>query len=153
MLKYRADLDGMFAALADPTRRSIVDRLSQGPASVSELARPLPISLPAVVQHVQVLQATGLVNTRKVGRTRLCELEPTGVGQVEGWLHERRIFWQRRLDRLGRFLDDEAAHPAQAGHPDPAQADDPAHAGHPAQADDLAQARDPAQEENHVRDH
>jgi DNA-binding transcriptional ArsR family regulator len=97
----------MFAALSDPTRRAIVDRLSRGPASVSELARPLAMSLPAVVQHVQVLQTSGLVTTTKVGRVRTCRLDPDNLGEVELWLHERRIFWQHHLERLGRFLEDD----------------------------------------------
>jgi DNA-binding transcriptional ArsR family regulator len=113
MLKYRDPLGEMFAALSDPTRRGIVDRLSRGPASVSELARPLAMSLPAVVQHVQVLEASGLVVTAKVGRVRTCRLEAANLAEVERWLRERRVFWQDRLDRLGRFLEeDEQAHPS-----------------------------------------
>lgn len=112
MLKYEPSLDAWFAALADPTRRSIVDRLSRGPASVSELARPLTMSLPAVVQHVQVLEGSGLVSTEKVGRVRMCRLEADALGEVERWLHERRFFWQRRLDRLGEVLAVEPEAPA-----------------------------------------
>lgn len=112
MLKYEPSLDAWFAALADPTRRTIVDRLSRGPASVSELARPLAMSLPAVVQHVQVLEGSGLVSTEKVGRVRMCRLEADALGEVERWLHERRLFWQRRLDRLGEVLAAEPETPA-----------------------------------------
>lgn len=112
MLKYEPSLDAWFAALADPTRRTIVDRLSRGPASVSELARPLAMSLPAVVQHVQVLEGSGLVSTEKVGRVRMCRLEAGALGEVERWLHERRLFWQRRLDRLGEVLATDPETPA-----------------------------------------
>lgn len=105
MLNYSpASLDRVFQALADPTRRQIVERLSSGPASVSELARPLPISLPAVVQHLQVLEASGLVSTTKAGRVRTCRIEPEALSMAERWITERRAGWERRLDRLGDFL-------------------------------------------------
>ena len=107
MLNQDASLDLMFQALADPTRRRIVKRLSEGPASVSELAAPLPMSLPAVVQHLQVLEQSGLVKTEKVGRTRTCTLDTGSLSQVEKWINDRRIGWQRRFDRLGAFLDAE----------------------------------------------
>jgi len=102
-----ASLDRVFQALADPTRRQIVERLSSGPASVSELARPLPMSLPAVVQHLQVLEASGIVSTTKVGRVRTCRIEPEALSVAERWIAARRTSWERRLDRLGEFL---AAH-------------------------------------------
>jgi DNA-binding transcriptional ArsR family regulator len=105
MLNQDASLDLMFQALADPTRRQIVKRLSEGPASVSELAAPLPMSLPAVVQHLQVLEQSGLVTTRKVGRTRTCSLDTGSLSQVEKWINDRRLGWQKRFDRLGAFLD------------------------------------------------
>jgi len=105
MLNQDASLDLMFQALADPTRRQIVERLSDGPASVSELAAPLPMSLPAVVQHLQVLEQSGLVKTEKVGRTRTCSLDTGSLSQVEKWINDRRIGWQKRFDRLGAFLD------------------------------------------------
>ncbi|MGN6157936.1 MAG: ArsR/SmtB family transcription factor [Devosia sp.] len=105
MLNQDASLDLMFQALADPTRRQIVKRLSDGPASVSELAAPLPMSLPAVVQHLQVLEQSGLVKTEKVGRTRTCSLDTGSLSQVEKWINDRRIGWQKRFDRLGAFLD------------------------------------------------
>ncbi len=97
-------LDHLFQALADPTRRGIVDRLARGPASVSELAAPFAMSLPAVVQHLQVLEASGLVRSQKVGRVRTCRIEPTALQGAERWIAERRAAWERRLDRLGEFL-------------------------------------------------
>src|SRR4051812_18579335 len=105
MLNQDATLDHMFQALADPTRRQMVERLSRGSASVSELAAPLPMSLPAVVQHLQVLEQSGLVTTKKVGRTRTCTLDTGTLSLVEQWINDRRVGWQRRLDRLGDFLD------------------------------------------------
>jgi DNA-binding transcriptional ArsR family regulator len=97
-------VDRAFHALADPSRRAILERLGDGNASVSELASPLDISLAAVVQHVQVLESCGLVRSRKRGRVRVCELEPQGLRGVEQWLTARRTAWQRRLDRLGDVL-------------------------------------------------
>jgi DNA-binding transcriptional ArsR family regulator len=94
----------VFAALADPHRREMVDRLCHGPASVSELAAPLPITLAAVVQHLHVLQDTGLVRSEKVGRVRTCSLEPATMREAERWIAERRTEWERRLDRLGEYL-------------------------------------------------
>ena len=104
MLKQRRPLDLTFQALADPTRRALVERLSRGPASVSELAAPLSISLPAVVQHLQVLEQGGLVSTRKAGRVRTCRIEPDALSEVEQWIIDRRTSWERRLDRLGDVL-------------------------------------------------
>lgn len=100
-----ANLDLMFQALADPTRRAIVERLSRSPASVSDLAAPFPMSLPAVVQHLQVLEAAGIVASEKVGRVRTCRIEPAGLSLAETWIHDRRLEWERRLDRLGDFLN------------------------------------------------
>jgi DNA-binding transcriptional ArsR family regulator len=99
-------LDLAFQALADPSRRAMVDRLVQGPATVSELAKPLAMSLPGVMQHLAVLEASGLVISEKVGRTRTCRIEPTVLTQAEHWIAERRALWERRLDRLGQFLDE-----------------------------------------------
>lgn len=107
MLNQGADLDRVFQALADPGRRLMVERLSQGPASVSELGKPLSMSLTAVVQHVQVLEASGLVRSQKTGRTRTCSINPAGLRSAESWI-ARRARWERRLDRLGTFLDDTA---------------------------------------------
>jgi DNA-binding transcriptional ArsR family regulator len=111
MLKQRPSLDLAFQALADPSRRVIVERLSRGPASVSQLAKPLPMSLSAVVQHLQVLEASGLVRSEKVGRVRTCRIEPTAMRPVEQWMAERRTSWERRLDRLGDYLADNPDQP------------------------------------------
>jgi len=100
-----AALDRTFQALSDPTRRAMVQRLSRGPASVSELAKPLSISLPAVMQHLQVLEASGIVRTAKVGRVRTCSVEPKMLSLAERWIAERRANWERKLDRLGDYLD------------------------------------------------
>jgi DNA-binding transcriptional ArsR family regulator len=97
-------VDRLFHALADPNRLAIVERLSRGPASVSELARPLPMSLPAVVQHLQVLETTGLVRSEKVGRVRTCRIEPAALRPVERWINARRSTWESRFDRLGEYL-------------------------------------------------
>jgi DNA-binding transcriptional ArsR family regulator len=101
-----ATLDLAFQALADPSRRAMVDRLVQGPATVSELAKPLAMSLPGVMQHLAVLEASGLVVSEKIGRTRTCRIEPKVLTQAEHWIAERRALWERRLDRLGQFLDE-----------------------------------------------
>jgi len=95
----------MFHALADDARRQMLERLGRGPASVSELAQPFAMSLPAVVQHLQILERSGLISSRKVGRVRTCQLEPGALQQVERWVEARRLEWERRLDRLGAYLD------------------------------------------------
>ena len=110
MLNQSTTLDLLFQALADPARRAIVERLSRGPASVSELAKPLPMSLPAVVQHLQVLEASGLVRSEKIGRVRTCQIEPAALRVAEQWISERRTSWELRLDRLGEYL---AEHPEE----------------------------------------
>jgi DNA-binding transcriptional ArsR family regulator len=99
-----AHLDATFQALADPTRRAMVQRLAQGPASVSELAQPFAMSLPAIVQHLAVLEASGLVASEKVGRVRTCRIEPVALSLAEQWITERRQEWERKLDRLGEHL-------------------------------------------------
>jgi DNA-binding transcriptional ArsR family regulator len=104
MLNQTAQLDRVFQALSDPTRRSMVDRLARGPASVSELASPLTMSLPAVVQHLHVLEDSGLVRSEKVGRVRTCQVAPDALRTAEHWISERRTTWARRLDRLGEYL-------------------------------------------------
>src|SRR5215831_5092593 len=104
MLDNSATLDRVFQALADPSRRAIVERLTRGEASVSELAQPLAMTLAAVVQHVQALEASGLIRTRKVGRVRTCEIEPDVLARAEAWLSQRRTLWERNLDRLGEAL-------------------------------------------------
>jgi DNA-binding transcriptional ArsR family regulator len=119
-----SDLDRVFQALADPGRRLMVERLSRSPASVSELGRPLDMSLAAVLQHVQVLEASGLIRSQKVGRTRTCSINPATLRSAENWIAERRTMVEGRLDRLGEYL-------AQtAGKPDPACATEPGETTH-----------------------
>jgi DNA-binding transcriptional ArsR family regulator len=107
MLSQRVHVDRVFHALGDPTRRAILERLSDGPISVSKLARPLDITLAAVVQHLQVLERSGLVHTQKLGRVRTCRMEPRGLSIAERWIDERRSLWEKRLDRLGDFLGED----------------------------------------------
>ena len=114
MVQY-SPLDRTFHALADPTRRSMVERLSRGPASVSELAQPLDMTLSAVVQHLQVLEASGLVRSQKVGRVRTCRIEPMALRRAEQWIAARRTTWERRLDRLGDYLAEHPAEPDERG--------------------------------------
>jgi DNA-binding transcriptional ArsR family regulator len=102
--KKKPNIDRIFHALGDPTRRAMVERLSQSPMSVSRLAEPFDISLAAVVQHLQVLEECGLVQTEKVGRVRSCRIEPAGLDAMEQWIRYRRSVWERRLDRLGDLL-------------------------------------------------
>jgi DNA-binding transcriptional ArsR family regulator len=109
----QSELDLVFHALADPARRGIVERLARGPATVSELAEPLPMSLPAVVQHLQVLEASGLVRSEKLGRVRTCRIEPEGLSLAERWINERRAAWGRRLDRLGDYLAQKQRDPSR----------------------------------------
>jgi DNA-binding transcriptional ArsR family regulator len=104
MLTHRAQVDRVFHALGDPTRRAIVEKLSAGAISVSSLAKPLDITLAAVVQHLQILERSGLVRTTKIGRVRTCRIEPKGLSIAERWIEERRSLWERRLDRLGAVL-------------------------------------------------
>jgi DNA-binding transcriptional ArsR family regulator len=113
MLNYNPALDLAFQALADPARRAMVERLSLGPASVSELALPLDMSLSAVMQHLAVLEDSGLVRSEKVGRVRTCRIAPKALHDAERWIGERRVLWERRLDRLGDFLAAEAAREKQ----------------------------------------
>jgi DNA-binding transcriptional ArsR family regulator len=104
MAARRPNVDRVFHALGDPTRRRILDRLSRGPVSVSGLAAPLAVTLAAVVQHLQILEESGLVRTEKVGRVRTCSMEPGGLSVAEEWIRDRRSLWERRLDRLGELL-------------------------------------------------
>jgi DNA-binding transcriptional ArsR family regulator len=113
MLNYSADLDLVFQALADPTRRGMVERLSRGPASVSQLAQPLEMTLSAVVQHLAVLEASGLVRSEKAGRVRTCRVEPAALRTAEAWIAQRRATWERRLDRLGDYLAQDGDQPKQ----------------------------------------
>ena len=124
VLDPELDLDRVFHALADPGRRRMLERLSQGPASVSELGKPLAMSLAAVLQHVQILEGSGLVQSRKLGRTRTCSLNEQTLRSAERWISERRTFVKRRLDRLGEYLADTADRPdapdsGRAGPPSP----------------------------------
>lgn len=135
-------MDVVFHALSDANRRAMIDRLLDGPASVSELARPLSISLPAVVQHLHVLEDSGVVRSQKAGRVRTCELDPLALNAAESWISERRALWEGRLDRLGDFLAaqaDEARQPRadesrqpQADEPQQPQADE---SGQPVQSE------------------
>ena len=99
-----ANVHRIFHALGDPTRRAIVERLSERPITVSELAKPLVITLAAVMQHLQVLEASGLVRTTKVGRVRTCRIEPVGFSAAEQWFADRRSSWERKFDRLADLL-------------------------------------------------
>ena len=101
-----SSLDRAFQALSDPIRRGMLARLSRGPASVSELARPLPISLPAVLQHVQALEAGGLIVTHKSGRVRTCRIEPRALTAAETWIADQRAVWEGRADRFEAYVDD-----------------------------------------------
>lgn len=101
-----ARLDLVFQALSDPSRRAVVERLSKGPASVSELARPLAMSLPSVMQHLEMLEASGLVRSKKEGRVRMCRMAPAALNAVEKWVSARKSMWERRLDRLAHYLDE-----------------------------------------------
>lgn len=111
MPKYLADLDRLFQALADASRRAMVERLARGPASVSELAQPFEMSLPAVLQHLGVLEAAGIVSSQKVGRVRTYQLVPDGLAAGRQWLGAQRIPAERRLDRLGEYLGRDDANP------------------------------------------
>jgi DNA-binding transcriptional ArsR family regulator len=104
MHRKKPDIDRVFHALGDATRRAILEKLSQGPISVSRLAEPFDMSLAAVVQHLQVLEESGLVQTEKVGRVRTCRIEPAGLTVALQWIGDRRSMWERRLDRLGDLL-------------------------------------------------
>jgi len=104
MINYSPSLDRAFQALADPVRRGMLARLSRGPASVSELARPLSISLPAVLQHLKALEASGLVATKKTGRVRTCRIEPAALSAAEHWIAAQRATWEARIDRFEDHL-------------------------------------------------
>src|SRR5277367_6457695 len=117
MLNQPIALDRIFLALADPTRRGMVERLARGPASVSELAQPLAMSLPAVLQHLQVLEASGLIRSAKTGRVRTCRIQPAALRTAESWIARRRTGWERRLDRLGDYLAAQDNQPDQGPSP------------------------------------
>lgn len=99
-------LDEIFGALSDPTRRAVVERLGRGPASVGELADPFPITLPSFMKHLRVLEDSGLVLTKKVGRTRMCSLDRRRLRRLSTWLDHQRIVWTERTDRLEHFVTD-----------------------------------------------
>ena len=105
MVKYSTSLDATFSALSDPTRRSILTTLQRGHASVTELARPHPISMPAVLKHLNVLEHAGLIAQEKTGRVRMCRLTVGPMQQAADWLSLYRVFWENQLDNLGRFLE------------------------------------------------
>jgi DNA-binding transcriptional ArsR family regulator len=105
MLNKSASLDRTFQALADPTRRAILAALTRAPSSVSQLARPLAMSLPAVMQHLAVLEESGLVRSEKIGRIRTCRIEPKALSQAEQWINKRRLEWERHFDCLERYLE------------------------------------------------
>jgi DNA-binding transcriptional ArsR family regulator len=107
-MRRTQDIARVFNALGDPTRRAIVERVSEGPVSVSDLAKPLKMTLAAVVQHVQVLEAGGLVHTEKVGRVRTCTFRAKGFDLASSWINARKSLWESRLDRLGALLDEES---------------------------------------------
>ncbi|MCU1534466.1 MAG: transcriptional regulator [Glaciihabitans sp.] len=104
MLKQSPQLDLIFSALADPTRRAMVERMTKGPATVSDLALPFAMTMAAVLSHLRVLEKSGLVHTRKEGRVRTCSIEPTALKTVEDWISARRFLWENRLDRIADVL-------------------------------------------------
>ncbi|HWE65995.1 MAG TPA: metalloregulator ArsR/SmtB family transcription factor [Acidimicrobiales bacterium] len=110
MLNQSATLDPVFRALSDPTRREMLEQLSQGPASVSQLAQPLDMTLSAVVQHLAILESSGLVCSEKVGRVRTCRLQSVPMRSAETWFAGQRERWERRLDRLGELLSEDDDH-------------------------------------------
>src|SRR5262245_27616102 len=101
-----ADLDRVFHALADPTRRAIVHRLTRGPASVSELAKPFSMAMPSLLQHLEVLEVSRLIRSEKVGRVRTCEIAPSALGLAADWIAEQRAIWEGRLDRMEAYVKD-----------------------------------------------
>lgn len=105
MPNYPAELDRVFRALTDPTRRAVLERLSTGPSPVTELARPFKMTLPSFSQHLDVLEKSGLVESSKVGRTRTYRLAPRPLRAAERWMEQQRGVWERRLDQLDRYLD------------------------------------------------
>ena len=105
--KQSVDIDRLFHALGDPTRRAILDRLVDAPTSVSRLAEPLGITLTAVTQHLQILEEVRLVRTEKLGRVRTCSIQPAGFRALEHWIRDHRTAWERKLDRLGHLLNEE----------------------------------------------
>jgi len=107
MTKHKIDIDRLFHALGDHTRRAMLDRLSRGPLSVSELAGPLGVTLTAIAQHLEILEKCGLAQTEKLGRVRTCRIESAGFDALEQWIRKHRSIWESRLERLGAFLEEE----------------------------------------------
>lgn len=107
MEQYQAQLDGIFQALADPTRRAVIGRLGRGPASITELARPFDMALPSFMKHIRLLEGSGLISTRKQGRVRTCVIEERRLAVVGTWLDEQRALWEARTDRLEQFVIDQ----------------------------------------------
>ncbi len=105
MPRSNINFDGLFHALGDPTRRAILDRLCEGPLSVSRLAEPLGVTVTAVMQHLQILEASGFVHTEKLGRVRTCRIDTAGFMALQQWISDHRTLWERRLDLLADFLD------------------------------------------------
>lgn len=105
MTKYMDNLDSLFHALADPTRRAVLAKLSSGQLSISELAQPFDMALPSFVQHIKVLENSGLIRSTKVGRVRTCEVVPEAFSEAESWLAARQALWEGRMDRLEAFLE------------------------------------------------
>lgn len=110
MPRLKVNVGRVLHALGDPTRQAIIERLSRGPVSISQLAEPLGITLTAVGQHLQALEESGLAKTEKVGRVRTCRLETAGLTVLESWIREQRSTWERRLDRLGELLAEDSTH-------------------------------------------
>jgi DNA-binding transcriptional ArsR family regulator len=115
--QYSAELDGVFVALADPTRRAVIRRLGRGPTSVGDLARGFPMTLPSFMKHVRTLEANGLIRTTKAGRVRTCTLDRERLALVEDWLAEQRRIWEERTDRLERFVTETIATDTTGGQP------------------------------------
>jgi DNA-binding transcriptional ArsR family regulator len=107
MSDHKLNIDHIFHALGDPTRRAMVEKLTDGPISVSQLAEPFNMTLAAVVQHLQILEECGIVRTEKIGRVRTCRVDPKGLDAVEKWISDRRSRWEKRLDQLGDLLAEE----------------------------------------------
>ena len=113
MPNQSSGLDQVFQALSDPARRTMVERLTRSPASVSELAQPLAMSLPAVLQHLQVLEACDIIRSEKIGRVRTCHIEPGALRIAEDWISRQRSAWETRLDRLGDYLAEQPGRPPE----------------------------------------
>jgi DNA-binding transcriptional ArsR family regulator len=109
MENYSDQLDGIFQALADPTRRAVIGRLGQGPASVTDLAEPFDMALPSFMKHIRFLEESGLIRTEKHGRVRTCAIEKKRLRMVDGWLARQRAIWEGRTDRLEKFVTEQVS--------------------------------------------